>query len=318
MNCAKLTRRGLVLSLLATPLAPALAHGEPTLRDMVSHPMLRKICAIPPHHIDANGGVGVNFDGFRLIEEQRQGADFIISGLVSNREDWIATGWKVLDYGLAHQVEDGGFGKFGSLHSTSLFVEGLARACILDPHGATPARVDALRFASHWLLAPHAADRQQSLPYTHRRYILAAAMGQSGRVLSDGDLKRAAHAWATEGFHLQQPDGANPEGGGIDVSYQMVGVLFACRYYPSCDSPDVRSSLERMVRRAVGWEAPRIGATGEIDASGSTRIGKESFAGHVKAVNYFEVYQALVYAGQLFDPSWLEPASRIGQRFHWT
>ena len=50
---------------------------------------------------------------------------------------------------------------------------------------------------------------------------------------------------------LQQADGTNPEKGGLDVSYQMVGVLMALRYLPVCGDAGLRARLRGTIRRAT-------------------------------------------------------------------
>jgi hypothetical protein len=53
---------------------------------------------------------------------------------------------------------------------------------------------------------------------------------------------------------LQEPDGTNPEKGGFDAEYQMVGVLMALRYLPVCGDHQLRERLLSMIRSAVTRE----------------------------------------------------------------
>lgn len=268
-----------------------------------------------------DGAAGANRDGYHWIEEQRQGAEWILRGQAQNNTDWIALGWRELDWGLAQQQSDGGFASGDPFHSTSFFVEALSRACLLDPAMATDGRVAALSKAAQWLVRPEVEGkgRKGNLPYTHRRYILAAAFGEAGAVTGKADFSRKAEAWAREGLALQLSDGTNPERGGFDAGYQMVGVLMALRYLAVCGDTDIARAIKAMVRRAVPLELVRLGSDGAIDPTGSTRIEIEKGrSGKIKDVPYGEVLQAFVYGAEaLPEPSWLEPAERIARFRHW-
>src|SRR5579859_6747422 len=47
-----------------------------------------------------DGAAGANRNGYRYIEEQRQGAEWIVRGYAQGRDDWTGIGWHQLDYGL--------------------------------------------------------------------------------------------------------------------------------------------------------------------------------------------------------------------------
>ncbi len=330
--------RRLILGALLAGLAPALAGPVvaqapdefapcPPLADLVRHPLLvASLYRLPAGPYNADGAAGANRDGYKWIEEQRQGAEWIVRGRAEGRADWCDLGWRQLDWGLARQVAAGGAdsGSFGSgdpFHSTSFFVEALARACLIDPSGATGDRRAGLARAAMWLMSPRAEARgvPNNRPFTHRRYILAAAFGQSAAVTGDKAFADRATAWAEEGLGLQRDDGTDPERDGYDAGYQMVGVLMALRYLPVCLDPGLRGRLRAMVRKATAPELQRLGPDGRIDMTGSTRIGKEkSRSGQVKDVPYGEILQALVYGAQaLPQPEWLEPAERIARARNW-
>jgi hypothetical protein len=300
------------------PLRPA-----PPLKDLIRHPLLlRSLYRLPVGDAYApDGSAGANRDGYKWIEEQRQGAEWIVRGVAEDRADWRDLGWRLLDWGLSHQADDGGFGSRDPFHSTSFFVEALARACLLDPSAATDDRRRALARAAGWLMSPAAEDKgvPNNRPYTHRRYILAAAFGQSAAVTGETAFAAKAQDWAGQGLGLQRDDGTNPERDGYDAGYQMVGVLMALRYLPACDDPDLRGRLRAMVRKAVAPELMRLQPDGAIDMGGSTRIGIEhSRAGVLKDVPYGEIMQALVYGAQaLPEPAWLAPAERIARYRKW-
>ena len=75
----------------------------------------------------ARGAAGANVSGYQWIEERRRGAEWIVRGYAESRPDWMALGWRELDWGLAQQQSDGGFSSKDPFHSTSFFVEALAR-----------------------------------------------------------------------------------------------------------------------------------------------------------------------------------------------
>jgi hypothetical protein len=268
-----------------------------------------------------DGAAGANRAGYRWIEEQRQGVEWIVRGYATRNPEWLRLGWTQLDWGLARQQGDGGFGSEDPFHSSSFFVEALARACLIDPAGASPARVAGLARAAAWLMSAPVEERgaKSNQPYTHRRYILAAAFGQAAKVTGEKRFGQHAGQWLREGLALQQADGTNPEKGGFDAGYQMVGVLMALRYLPACDEAALRARVRAMVRRAVPPELARQRADGSIDPGGSTRIELEhARSGQLKDVPYGEIMQALVYGAQaLPEPAWVEPARRIAQARHW-
>src|SRR5581483_5490511 len=320
---APVTRRALISSGLGALVGvsfQALARsGEdtaavPPLTDLVRHPLLvRSLYRLSvTDNFNEDGAAGANRNGYQWIEEQRQGAEWVLRGRVQSRSDWIARGWKQLDWGLSCQQGDGGFGSKDPFHSTSFFIEALARSCILDPEGASAARLEGLARGAHWLLRTDIETRgaKGNLPYTHRRYILAAAFGQSAQVTGVAAFRGKAVEWARQGLALQRPDGTNPEKGGYDSGYQMVGVLMALRYLPACTEPELRARLRAMVQAAIPLELARMRPDGSVDPTGSTRIEKEHARnGKIKEVPYAEVMQALVYGAQEASrPEWLEPA----------
>ena len=297
--------------------------GAPPLLELISHPLLVNSLyrLTVSSDFDASGAAGTNREGYRWIEEQRQGAEWIVRGVATGNSDWTASGWRQLDWGLGRQQHDGGFGSADPFHSTSFFVEALARACVLDPAGATASRLEGLARGAGWLMRPdiEARGAKSNQPFTHRRYILAAAFGQAGQATGDPAFARKALVWAQQGLALQQPDGTNPERGGYDTGYQMVGTLMALRYLPVCPDSTLRVRLRAMIRSAVSPELTRVRPDGSIDASGSTRIQHERARnGKVKEVPYGEILQTLVYGARAEpEPEWLKPARRIAIYRKW-
>ena len=296
---------------------------SPTLKEMIRHSLLvHSLYRLPvSRNYAPDGAAGVNVNGYQWIEEQRQGAEWIVRGYAQDNQDWISIGWRLLDWGLDQQQTDGSFASKDAFHSTSFFIEALARSCIIDPTAASARRVDGLARGARWLMRGDVEEGGSAniRPYTHRRYILAAAFGQTAAVTGEKKFAERAAAWAREGLALQQGDGTNPEKNGFDASYQMVGVLMSLRYLPVCGVAGLRKHLRSMIRNATLLELRHQNPDGSIDAEGSTRIGKEhSRAGITKSVSYGEVLQALVYGAQaLPQPEWISPAERIASYQKW-
>lgn len=306
-----------------SPDGRAAAAPGTALARWIRHPLLAR--SLYRHTVsrdyDEVGAAGVNVHGYQWIEEQRQGAEWIVRGAVLRRAEWTALGWRELDWGVAQQQGDGGFASKDAFHSTSFFIEALARSCLLDPDGAIAVRVSCLRRAADWLTAPRiaTAGAEGNRPYTHRRYVVAAALGQAAQVTREARFAEHAIAWADQGLDLQTEDGTNPEKGGFDAGYQMVGVLFALRYLAVCPDAAQAARLHEMIGRAIPAELSRQREDGSIDASGSTRIEQEhARSGRTKEVPYGEILQALVFASQaLSESAWIDPAQRIVRLRGW-
>jgi hypothetical protein len=271
-----------------------------------------------------DGALGLNRDyesGLRrewFIEIQRDGAYLIEAGLALGRPDLTEAGLRAFDWGFRRQ-RDGGFPGTGDpFHSVSMFVSYVARALIEIRESGDQAQISRfgpvvnamlpqLHEAARWLVRPEILRRGKSndRPYTHRRWILAAALGQTAVLTHDDPLGAVARTFANDGLSLQREDGVNPEKGGFDVSYQMVGVMEASRFYTTlrCEQPDdsaLKPRVARMIDRAALWEIKRLEPDGALDASGSTRVGREAGrSGRTKSVNTKEVIQAFAYAHEI-------------------
>ncbi len=208
----------------------------------------------------------------------------------------------MLDWGFARQNRDGGFAGTGDpFHSTSFFVEAAARALLLIKQGEPNAYsryrsyLPGLKAAAHWLTNGEVVARYQrhNAPYTHRRWLLAAALGEVAELTNDAALGEAAAIYARNGIALQTPEGINPEKGGGDVSYQCTSVIMAGRYYLVCRDLRLRAQIQEMILRALKWELGRVSPSGDLNALGSTRVGQERGRdGAVKTVDFKLVVQA--------------------------
>ncbi len=237
------------------------------------------------------------------IEEQRYGADLVTKGIVEHDDATIDRGLAELEWGFARQGPAGNFpGTSDAFHSTSFFVEAAARAMLTlrqggdpDYQGTVAELTPKIEAAARWLMMPGvaAAGRSGDAPYTHRRYILAAALGETAALTGNQKMAQAAESYAKTGLSEQTRQGVNPEKGGYDVSYQALGILMAARYDTVCTDPKLRAGLEQMIGKGLDWELTKVGAQGEVSAVGSTRTGKEyGPAGNLKGVTYPRIVEA--------------------------
>ncbi|HVA92204.1 MAG TPA: hypothetical protein VNL71_20450, partial [Chloroflexota bacterium] len=122
-----------------------------------------------------------------------------------------------------------------------------------------------------------------------------------------------------DGLARQWADGANPERGGPDSSYQMTGVVFAQYWVSYLPDHPLTPRIRAMVERALTWEASRVSAGGEVSAQGNTRTAGQEKArdGVVKSVAYSRVIRGFAGWGALTgDPRWTELAWRTGRYYY--
>lgn len=268
----------------------------------------------------ADGATGVNLHGFAYIEEQARGGNWVRNGRARGRADWLRTGWLELDYGLGKQRADGCYPGPDSFHSTTFFVEALARACLLDPAGATAARKTGLLRAAKYIARSEvfSAGIRGNLQYAHRRYLVAAAFCQTVLVTGDDGLMARANSQIDDGLALQRGDGVNPERGGPDVGYQMLGLLMATRCLPALSAKRAER-VRAMLRRGADWELARVRADGSVDPAGSTRTMREvARNGEVKAIPYDGIADGMAMcADALGEARHLDAAARIARAQKW-
>ncbi len=300
-------------------------------------------CFTAPVHADpvaSDGAVGVNAkwesgsSANWYIELQRQGIFSIVSGIRAENDAEIRAGLQQFDWGWAHQSPDGSFpgtagGSTGQeFHSSSLFVEAAARAALLlksySPITYSPdsayynsvvARYTAnVHAAALWFTNPGVASAGQAYnqPFTHRRYLLAATLGESAALTGDTSLSAAAIPYIQDGLSRQLPSGwraavlktrggqlpaatliapnqlvargsmlltnaagVNPEQNGYDTEYQCLGIYYANIYLPYCADPVLRARLVAMINAGLAWESQFISPDGQISISGDSRMGIE-------------------------------------------
>jgi hypothetical protein len=136
---------------------------------------------------------------------------------------------------------------------------------------------------------------------------------------TDKGLADTAAAYAREGLTKQLPDGTNPEKGGFDVSYQMVGMSYAMCYYSVCPDRALRAALKTMCEKALASSMTKVAPDGTVSLEGSTRVGQEeSRSGATKTLDYKNMLQGLIFADRLLgDPHFREAAQRLAKGHGW-
>jgi hypothetical protein len=294
--------------------------------------------------MSAKGAAGVNAQwesGARrqwYIEEQRVGEVAAIGGIVTFDPATVEGAIRLFNWGFARQVANGSFaGTSDPFHSTSFFVAAVAHTCLFVRRAVQSGRFPLAerylqRFAPYtalvqraarWMAQPHiwSAGLALNEPFTHRRYLVGAALGLSGVLAGDHALIERARPLIENGLALQRPDGVNPEIGGHDSSYQMTGVVFAQHWVTNLPDDPLTPRVRAMIQRALTWEANRVLPSGEVSAQGNSRTaGQErSRAGVTKGVAYSRVIRGFAaWAALTGEPSWAELAWRTGRYYYGT
>ena len=281
---------------------------------------------------DAEGAYGplnktwnATHQGRWLIEEQRYGFDAIVAGVSTHRQDLVARGEQILDWGFGREKPDGSFDCADRFHSMSFFVEAAAHAALLlegsDLASENRAWIDGvkplLRRSVLWMMAPGNAGPGQAkdAPYGHRYYLDADAIGETGVLLRDKRMIEASRAYIEAGLARQDVTGFNPEKGGFDTSYHVVGLLFAEHYYTLVADDATRAALRPMLVRGFSWFAARVRPDGTVDQTGNTRTGfgqERGPQGNLKTMSYGSAYRATYYWSLITgDNRWEELAARL-------
>jgi len=257
------------------------------------------------------------------IEQQRYAVDVIQAGLLTENEPLLRKGIRILDWGFARQGPEGNFpGSGDPLHSSSFFVEASARAALLlQQSERKELQAKALSWkpkihaAARWMIRPEERQRRPHLdlePYTHRYYLRAAALLQSATLTEDPALFRAGDAYLQEALKLQQPGGINPEKGGLDVSYQGVGIFYAQLCWLHSPLPARKQELEAMMTRAWAPLLAKLDEQGLIQTEGSSRAQELGRSGTPKRVAYRLILPALLRQSRISqDPRYRELAQRM-------
>ena len=220
-----------------------------------------------------------------FIEEQRHGEEAIIAGLVHHSPKLWRLGEREFAWGFAHQGPAGNFPDTQDpFHSTSFFVEGVAHVILVLRAAAASgvavprhllSEVDSflprLHRAARWMASsvvwrPGLAS---DAPYTHRRFLVASALGLTAMLTGDRLLARRAREALELGLMAQRGDGVFPELGGFDSSYQARGIVYAEHYLAWV--PHAPRSLVPAIASGLAWERTRILPSGDVSIVGNTR-----------------------------------------------
>ena len=333
--------RCLVLLALASPtLAPFCAASERmnlfsiTADSVLMHSLYlrgRRLVS----NVSPSGAVGVNAAAEAnpgsewFVEQQRYGGDLVQAGVHLQSQDLVDYGWLLIDWGFNREAADGSFpGTGDAFHSASMFVEAAARALLLQKESniaryqaVIASHANKLHAAALWMTLPEVkrVGKKHDSPYTHRRWMLAAALGETAELVGDHRLAVEAEEYAREGISLQQQDGINPEKGGFDASYQSVGLTYAERYAVVCHDESLRRQILDMIVKGLRFEQSLIENDGSLSLSGSTRTPTETArSGKKKTVDYGMTVQAFSLGYQLTkEPSFEGTAELVAKGRHW-
>ncbi|PHM10995.1 hypothetical protein CK516_05335 [Nostoc sp. 'Peltigera malacea cyanobiont' DB3992] len=304
--------------------------------DLIANVLYRKPSSLY-NSMQPNGAYGINADWQRqqaskwYIESQQYGEQAIIGGLVKNDPQAIQGGFKIFDWGFAQQVDDGSFFMTGDrFHSTSFFVEAVAHALLViqqSPHSKQYAFQVAkykplVHRAARWMISSKVWEQgiRHNRPYTHRRYLVATALGLTGKLTDDQELIQYAHKSIEDGLSLQRPDGVNPEKNGHDSSYQMVGVIYAQRWVMYFPQDTITPKVVAMINKSLLWEQTRILPSGEISTEGNTRTAGQEKGRSGKKVKGIDKKTALrgfaYWASVTGNQKWEESARQIAKFYY--
>jgi len=338
----------LLFSIAASAQQPAAAavacKPAPTMLQLISNPLVtsaihKRVQAhkvvISPDGASVLSQQYIDGKGKWFVENQRGGADLIEAGVVLKDHAMVAQGLLMFEWAFKRQSKvDGGWPETGdAFHSVSVFIVDVSRSLLaiqesqpefkeLEPR--VKAMIPQVDAAAEWLIRPEVIGpgRDHDAPFTHRRWILAAVLGDVGQLANDPKLTAAAVEFAKAGLALQKDDGENPERGGFDVSYQMVDGLQGSRYYTSlncADNAELMAQIRVMLAKTSQWEMTHLLPDGSVDVAGSTRMLKETGrGGEIKHTNYKEVIQTLTYTSMITgDPQYLAVAKKMAASQGW-
>jgi hypothetical protein len=266
-----------------------------------------------------------------FIEEQRGGEPLIISGILKNDPSAIELGFKVFDWGFARQAADGSFpGTSDDFHSTSFFVQAVSRSMLFIQQSPVAskykARIDKykplVRRAARWMITPNmwAVGLKRNLPYTHRSYLVAAALGLTSKLTGDQELLSYSRQSLNNAILVQLANGVNPENGGFDTSYQMVGLMYAEMWVSYFPNDSMTPKVIAMINKGLAWGGTRILSTGEINTQGNTRTGNAqeiTRSGNLKLSDHRSTLRGFAYwASATGVKKWEDLAKRVAKFYY--
>ncbi len=235
------------------------------------------------------GAIGLNAEweqdpgSSHYIEQQRYGADLVQAGIALGDQHLIKTGELGLEFAFDHMLSPSGVPDSAAPeHSFGLFAESAARAMLLlQASGRDPdfirAYLPKLVSGVRWFMSSSVVQtiRSECSTFTHRCWYAAAIYAMMSDLTGDAGYDPLADDFAEQGL-AQHHNGINPERGGFDVNYQMVGIVDAERYYQVAKNASLRTQTESLIADSLATEARYINSDGTINTSGSTRMGSET------------------------------------------
>ena len=163
-------------------------------------------------------------------------------------------------------------------HSTSLFIEAVARCMILMRQLPNFLRyqsyfhpiVSRLVRAAGWLIEPSVLSEgiEHNMPYTRRRYVLAAALGQIALLTNNLTLQQKFHA---------------------------------CNYLIVCPDSNLQQKLANMLSKSFAWQLTRMNPNGSANLTGNTRVTRYNKTDEKDRGGYEKnyAYTTTIYAFEL-------------------
>ncbi len=268
-----------------------------------------------------------------FVEEQREGIHAVQAGVLRKLRlgtdgGAVDLGWRIFCWGFGRQGPAGDFpGCRDKYHSTSFFLEAVARALLLQQETGDPAYTKLnetytpkLVAGVRWMTRPGDVQAFRDTGalelFTHRYFYLASLFAFTAKLTQDENLYQFARDLVLEGMAKQTPIGVLPERGGYDFGYQAVAMECAARYYVVCPDPDIRKKLLEMLLLAMTFQLTKLDGAGNVDLSDSTRIGKEKTRdGNWKQATEKSIFISLVYLGSITgNDEFTRLAEEIGWR----
>ncbi len=263
---------------------------------------------LPP--IGKRGAMGLNLrrSGFSLAHQQL-GDIYVRAGIIYRKPKLIRRGFNAFDYGFRHQRRDGSFPE-DQIEGYAFFVEAVAHSGLLVRKSRYDKRFRGklrsyrkrLERAAAHMVEPAAfgAFKGRNPYYTHSGYSVGAALGLTGKFVGSARLRRFGRYAVHAALNNQRNNGVNPELGGPDVRYQMVGISYAGRYHVYFPGGRLGRPVERMIIRGLRWMSRQVDDDGYINWRGSTRACHEpSSTGELKTPGYSFAVRGFAYWGTL-------------------
>lgn len=300
-------------------------------QSLVAKELFYQNIKLPKGIENRSGAVGLNEEWEKdhsqswFVELQRAGAQDVYAGLALQSEAHIRWGLKQLQWGFDQQQSDGSFDCKDCFHSSSFLVEAAAHSLLLIEastwKGGFAVEIAKMKPMIHkaalWMIQPANSKLrdQGQIIYTHRRFLVAAALGQTALLCGDEALMQAANEYLRDGIQRQCKDGVFPEKGGFDSSYHAVALIYAQRCSAVFVKGSLADELQVSIKKGMAWLLSRIGPTGIVSVEGNTRTGKgqeKGRSGYLKKVNRPEVARALLYYAVYFkEPTCAEIAKKV-------